>query len=424
MGIDSGVPKQDLRADAAGQALIGSQRNADVINGVAQSLEEAAISSRAIRMYDGPLAALESNGNGTEFVNLLTYPQDLGRNNQYKYVMRMLIFKQEREVNPPPIITPNDLDRTRRAAQEGRINTALLTNATIGLATTAGVAAIGKNLLAGFGGIGGKVAGGVSDLTESGLQLGGALFTSQALNSTDGLNPSTGTTTTPLSYINLYMPEGLNFVDRHDYDAVSVTDALGNLGTLGTGSTTEIGARLGENASLLGVSLLGQNITDLALYNSGYALNPQLQVLFKGSKNREFVFTFKFIPRNSYEALTVESIIRTLRYHAAPNYQTSATEDTLAGTFAGVGTGALNNSRYFIPPSQFEIEFLVIADSAAVYNDKMPRIAKCVLTNIDVNYAPSGQFAAYQDFQPVETQLQLTFTETVVLTKPDIQAGY
>ena len=422
MALDSGIPRQDLRADAAGQALIGNQKNADTITSVAETLEETYISAkRTLKLADGPLGPLENSG--TEWDNRLTYPQDLGSNNQYKYVMRMTVFRQERDSQARAIITPNSLDRSYRAAQEGRINTDVINGTTTSLGIAAGAATVGTNLINAFGSkIAGRLTGAVTDVATDALTIGGAVVTGLALDSSVGLQK---TTTKVLSYINLYMPDGLNFVDRHDYDAVSVTDALGGLGLVGTASGTEIAARLGENARVAGVSLLGQNITDLALYNSGYALNPQLQVLFKGSKNREFVFTFKLVPRNSYEALTIESIIRTLRYHAAPNYQTSSAEDTLSGFVTDFAfSGAAQNSRYFIPPSQFEIEFLVMTQAGAVYNDKLPRIAKCVLTNVDVNYAPSGQFAAYQDFQPVETQLQLTFTETVVLTKPDIAAGY
>jgi hypothetical protein len=54
----------------------------------------------------------------------------------------------------------------------------------------------------------------------------------------------------------------------------------------------------------------------------------------------------------------------------------------------------------------------------------MPRIGKCVLTNIDVNYAPSGQYSTYSNGVPTEISVQLTFTETVVLTKEDIKIGY
>jgi hypothetical protein len=383
--------------------------------------EQELVLAKRTKEFDGPLKALEEFEEGAE---ILTYPQDLGNNNQFKYVMRLLIFRQIRDVNAVPIITPNSLDFSRKASQEGRLETDIInpTTATAVLAGAAG-AVVGR-VVEEFASKGSRASGAlnaIGDAAVSAAQLTGAYAVATAFDS--GFSGSQNVVTDPLSYINLYMPDGLNFVDRHDYDAVSVTDALGNLGVLGTGSVTEIGARLGENARIAGVSLLGQNITDLALYNSGYALNPQLQVLFKGSKNREFVFTFKFVPRNAYEAETIESIIRTLRYHAAPNYQRSG-EDGLAGTFFGVGVGATDNSRYFIPPSQFEIEFLVMTNGAAIPNTKMPRIAQCVLTNIDVNYAPSGQFSAYEDFQPVETQVQLTFTETIILTKEDIEAGY
>lgn len=361
---------------------------------------------------DGPLVDLER----VRQLPVLTYPQDLGTNNQYRYAMRILIFKQRRDVSAAAVIEPNRFDVAFRAAQEGRIRTDIVNPTTIGLGlvgAAAGVAASAANF--GSRALGKKVESGLSAITGVG-EAAAATTTAYALDSNGNLTQST--VTEPLSYINLYMPDGLNFVDRLEYDAVSVTDALGLAGLVGTGAAVEITARVAENATIAGTRLLGENITNLALYNQGYALNPQLQVLFKGGQNREFVFTFKFVPRNSEEAATVDSIVRTLRYHAAPNYQTN--EPT-----AGVDDiSALNNSRYFIPPSQFEIEFWIMDQGNATPNTKLPRIAQCVLTNIDVNFAPAGQFSAYVDGYPVETQLQLTFTETVVLTKPDIQAGY
>lgn len=381
----------------------------------------------SLKLFDGPLAVLDKPLVGA---NILTYPQDLGSNNQYRYLMRMLIFKQNREVNPLPIIPPNSFDISKRAQQQGRLNTDLF-NLESGAAAVVGIGASFIDTLKGvssvLGAAGGKVeaAGAITSAGVGALQFSSALSFASDLDASGLLgnaNAFDNVSTEPLSYINLYMPDGLNFVDRHDYDAVSVTDALGTAGAVATGSTTELTARLAEGATLGGVKLLGENITNLSLYNQGYALNPQLQVLFKGSKNREFVFTFKFIPRNADEAATIDSIIRTLRYHAAPNYQQSGT-DGLEGIF-GLGTGALGNSRYFLPPSQFEIEFWIMNQDNATPNTNLPRIAKCVLSNVDVNYAPSGQFSAYLDGRPAETQVQLTFTETVILTKPDIEAGY
>lgn len=366
------------------------------------------------RMFDGPLAPLDS----TSKLPVLTYPQDLGINNQYRYLMRLLIFRQKRDENIQSIIAPNAFDVGRRASQEGRINTNVINGtSTLALATALGAIGARNFVTATANTLTQKTN---SKLLEAGvgvastaLQTGLAASVAGSLDQNGVLRQSVKTE--PLSYINLYMPDGLNFVDRHDYDAVSVTDALGIAGAVGTGTTLETVARIAEGSTLGGVRLLGENITNLTLYNQGYALNPQLQVLFKGSKNREFVFTFKFVPRNTDEAATIDSIIRTLRYHAAPNYQTQAIEGDI---------NAIDNSRYFIPPSQFEIEFWVMNQNSALPNTKMPRIAQCVLTNVDVNFAPSGQFSAYVDGYPVETQVQLTFTETIVLTKPDIQAGY
>ncbi len=406
------VPIDVVAASLAGAS---AAENAGVAApGTAQVLADEFIqdknSSILDRMFDGPLAALESN----DKLNVLTYPQDLGTNNQYRYLMRLLIFTQRREISPLPIIAPNTFDTGRRAAQQGRVNTNVIGPAG-GAALTAALVAQGiKNIGSGTNNSN-SPASAALDLATAAIKAGAAVSVASGLDQDGMLKRSVDIKTQPLSYINLYMPDGLNFVDRHDYDAVSVTDALGLAGLVGTGAGVEIAARVAEGSTIGGLRLLGENITNLALYNQGYALNPQLQVLFKGSKNREFVFTFKFVPRNSDEAATIDSIVRTLRYHAAPNFQTQSIEGDIS---------ALDNSRYFIPPSQFEIEFWVMNQNAAVPNTKMPRIAQCVLTNVDVNFAPSGQFSAYVDGHPVETQVQLTFTETVVLTKPDIAAGY
>ncbi len=374
-----------------------------LVNDLAPVVEEVGV-------VDGPLAALEVPSDN---LPKLTYPSNLGNDPHYRYAMRILIYRQVRDVNASQLISPNSFDRAYKASQEGKINTDVIGPLSLTAIGGAALAGGAFNIIKEFAKNGKAVTSAIETVTGtlgSAVQVGAAGFAASALDQGGQLNLE-NVETQSLAYINLYMPEGLNFVDRQDYDAVSVTDALGNLGALATGNAAEIATRLAEGARVGPFTLLGQNVTDLALYNSGYALNPQLQVLFKGSKNREFVFTFRFIPRNRKEAATVESIVRTLRYHAAPNFETT-------------DSGTIQNSRYFIPPSQFEIEFLVMSNNAAVYNDKLPRIAKCVLSNIDVDFAPQGQFAAYEDFQPIETRMQLTFTETTILTKQDIKNGY
>jgi hypothetical protein len=368
---------------------------------------------------DGPLSALEVVNNITG----LKYPVDLGTNSRYKYAMRMLIFRQEKAPQDGIINTPSPYDDLRlkaKASQANRINYDIVNARSIGAVSAAAVGGLGGALVSNLAKVSkNPIAAGLgkfgSDLINAGIDASKVVVAGFAASEINKSGASLQTK--PLAYINLFMPDGLTFTDRHDYDSVSVTDALGTLGVVTQGSKQEILGRIGETASVAGLKLLGQNFTELSLYNSGYALNPQLEVLFKSTKNREFVFTFKFSPRNKDEADEVQSIIRTLRYHASTNFDTRKdgfTESEIK--FPG--------SRYIIPPSQFEIEFLVIEDKGARYNDKLPRIAPCVLTNVDVNYSPAGQFAAYTDGNAVETQLQLTFTETVILTKDDIKVGY
>ena len=58
-----------------------------------------------------------------------------------------------------------------------------------------------------------------------------------------------------------------------------------------------------------------------------------------------------------------------------------------------------------------------------LFRSFLPRYGDCVLTNIDVNYAPSG-FAAHNDGAPVQTQLTLQFREIEVVTKDKLSEGF
>lgn len=371
---------------------------------------------------DGPLAALENTKSGA---SVLTFPGNLGSDTNYagRYAMRILIYKQQKAPTTDLGIVSAEtspFDRTRKATQQGRVNYSSFTisgellgdASTATIATTLGLAGAAKGALNAIK-AGSKEIPVVGDFVSAlergavtGAQLAASYSSAEKLNG----NPN-NFTTKPEAYIHLYMPETLNFVDRHDYDAVSVTDALGVQGLVAQGNATEFLGRIGERASLFGVNLLGQNFTELALFNSGIALNPQLELLYRKTNNREFIFNFRFVPTNPEDAQTIENIIRTLRYHSAPRFRAAAGNQ-------------ISNSRYIIPPSQFEIEFITLDEGGVGFNDRLPRIASCALTNVDVNYAPSGQFSAFAGDYPVETQLQLTFTETVILTKQDIAVGY
>ena len=423
-----------------GGTLGGAAQDVNNGTGVPQSAAaQAAIDSTFApklfqKVADGPLSALER----VESVPKLQYPLDLGSNGggnsaqshavRYRHAMRLLIFKQRTQSSIKGILNqPNSLDRSKVASIANRYDTNI---SELAVDSLAGAAVVDAAVTAVVGAKGGRAANRVLETFKGAASAAGrAAVTAAGGVSLGGYLRDTSSsaavtvTTKPLAYINLYMPEGLQFTDRQDYDAISVTDALGTAGLITQGSSQEILGRAGENLTVFGQNVFGKGATELALYNAGYALNPQLEVLFKGTKNREFVFTFKFAPRNQAEAKEVIEIIKTLRYHAAPNFDSRTAQ-------AGSSEAPLQNgSRYIIPPSQIEIEFVIMdarkdGTSVATYNDNLPRIAPCVLTNVDTNYAPSGNYSTFADGKPIEIQMQLTFTETVILTKDDIEAGY
>ena len=223
-------------------------------------------------------------------------------------------------------------------------------------------------------------------------------------------------------YISLYMPDNINLQLVNDYDQVSLTQALGKAGLaaqagdsiagqitdkLGGSSMIRTGQGGGGIAEVAGVLAdktgnLGAGIGDVLLFSAGLAQNPQVELLFKSIQNREFQFDFKFVPKSPQEAQTILDIIKAFRFHAAPE-------------IAKNGKG-----RYFVPPSEFDIDFMLGQEA----NRKLPRISTCILQGVDANYGSAGQWTAFEDGMPVEITLQLRFKEVEIMHKDLINQGY
>ena len=223
--------------------------------------------------------------------------------------------------------------------------------------------------------------------------------------------------------ITLYMPDTVTQTQVANYDAVSMTEAFGDAGLIAQAGGTAIqsaldagmsgdinfgqtpgSAAIAEGAAKVAgaTGAFGGNIEKALLFSSGFAKNPQVELLFENIANREFLFDFKFVPRNPQEAKDIIKIIQTFRFFAAPEIPTT-------------GKG-----RYFVPPSEFDIEFMV----GSKINPNLPLVSTCVLEGIDVNYGSAGQWTAFFDGMPVEISMQLRFKEVEILHKELIQQGY
>ena len=223
--------------------------------------------------------------------------------------------------------------------------------------------------------------------------------------------------------IAIYMPDTVMHTYSHDYDVQSLTSAMGDVGKAQRAGSGTIEAVKNAFSSKDAVNpqasagftefaadtaqetgLVGAGFTDFALRSKGLALNPQVELLFKGTANRGFIFDFKFQPKNKKEAETINNIIFIFRRYAAP---------TLSATVTDPGA-------YFIPPGQFDIQYYFKNQE----NKFIGRISTCVLENIDINYSSAGQYATFNDGSPIEINMQLRFKEVDIITRNMIDQGF
>jgi hypothetical protein len=147
---------------------------------------------------------------------------------------------------------------------------------------------------------------------------------------------------------------------------------------------------------------------------TGTTVNPMMEVIYSSPEFRSFRFDFMFYPRTRIEAKEVRNIIQRIQFHQAP--------EVLGNNSAG-GLGGY----FLVPPSEFDIEFYY----NGTVNPNIPKVSTCVLSTIDVDYAPNG-FAAYEVFEdrntptpggtgmPVGIRMGLVFKETRIMTKQEI----
>ena len=224
--------------------------------------------------------------------------------------------------------------------------------------------------------------------------------------------------------IMLYMPSTLQQSFKQSYAGMSATEALGLIGAasqLGgqaaagyktggidglvnamaanSGAVSEIA---GKGADLLtSTGLVGKDLSKLIMAGSGMAINPNEETLYQKPEFRSHQFTFDFFPRSVVEARNVRNIIRTFKAHSAPELSKTST------------------SRYFITPSEFEIEYS-INDGVRPADARIGKVGVCVLQDITLDYAPD-EFSVYHDKSHTHIRMQITFKEIEYVTREMIE---
>ena len=219
----------------------------------------------------------------------------------------------------------------------------------------------------------------------------------------------------------------------------------------GASATQSLGSLTGLETGVTGGAL--QALT------KGRIMNPFTEQVYNGIPFRNHTFDFKMFARNKKDAESIMSIIKYLKMGTVPclgdadaaeldllsqgtsGDTTSNSNGNTNGFTSQTTTSQINTSgRFLLVPDKFLLEF-VRMDPRTDSITRLPhyRFHPCVCTNVSVNYTPDGQYVSFKDaiadLSYDETtgsrqllvpavQLTLNFSETRIMTKQDIVAGY
>ena len=147
---------------------------------------------------------------------------------------------------------------------------------------------------------------------------------------------------------------------------------------------------------------------------TGQILNPHKAVVYQGPGGfRTFSFTFVLVPKSADESKEIFNIVKFFKKRMHP------------GTGAGAGINNIS-SVTLTYPDEFEIQYFINNKPADGFDHTRPlfKIHNCFMESFAADYTTSGTVSFMDDKQPVTTTISMSFKETQLLTKADIDAGY
>jgi hypothetical protein len=171
--------------------------------------------------------------------------------------------------------------------------------------------------------------------------------------------------------------------------------------------------------ALMGNQQIKSAITSLLLKNAGFEVpaetilargfgivpNSNLELLFQGPTLRQFGFSWRMSPRSAKEATNVKRIIRMFKQGSAARKLNSQSGAGAASLFLGT-------------PNVFKLSYKTAGNKEI---SGLNKFKICALVNMNVVYAPDGQWAAYAEGQPVSLQMSLNFQEIEPVYESDYQ---
>ena len=220
------------------------------------------------------------------------------------------------------------------------------------------------------------------------------------------------------SGIALYMPNSVKVSYNQSYDTDTEAGLAGDFEATGVAVSGAEGAAAKVEAALQGVvgstarnakAILGEFVAlagagdpvRFAAKRAGVAINPRNETFYSSPAQRSFSFEFDFWPRNMKEAEAVEKIIAIFKYNSAPGFADKTQHSV------------------FTIPNYWRISYMYNNGE----NPHLNKIGACYCQDVNIDYAPDGQYTTFENGMPVHTKMTVTMLEDRIITKSDIEAG-
>ena len=222
----------------------------------------------------------------------------------------------------------------------------------------------------------------------------------------------------PIGSVSLYQPGSATFANTGSYTSFDmgalggkVAAGIGGMASAGDISSSVIdGLTQGgsEARTILGMKIIGDGLTSALsggavgsvsqIYQNvkGVAVNPNTAISFTNMALRTYAFEFKLIAESQFESELIRNIQTFFRDNMYPEQA--------------------NEGFLLSYPATFKISFYT---QDGIENPYYPKIYECFLTNFQSVFNTSSHLH-HEGGAPVEVDMSLSFQETKILTKTDI----
>jgi hypothetical protein len=189
-----------------------------------------------------------------------------------------------------------------------------------------------------------------------------------------------------------------------------VFNTLGN--AIGGGFNVALDTAFAAAASI-GAAAVGDGARQAIEKSTGQILNPHKAVVYQGPGGfRTFSYTFIMVPKSADEAKVIFNIVKFFKLRMHP----------------GTGRAGINDisSVTLTYPDEFEIKYHVNNKAVDGSDSSTPlfKIKNCFMDTFTADYTTSGLVSFMDDEHPLTTTISMSFKETQLLTKADINEGY